>query len=407
MNWDGYSNQPYIIKDKELKKEIYKKTLFASLKLLLTNLFILPILAIFYFFNLFKPSKPRAGFDNHEIFAMGISKENSTSYDKNRLKELGVEYLLIRFPMWEIDRIKEYKEYIEQFKEFNVLINLMQDRKYIENLQLLKKDIEKIFSTFFWIKEYQIGTTINRKKWEFYSVDEYLKFFQTIKEVRDKKFSKIKLIGSSVIDFEYHFTIASLFNFYKVYYDRFSALLYVDRRGSPFATQMGFDLFKKIELLYTLVKLSPKSSDTIYITETNWPLINTAPYAPTSEKECVSLQDYAEYMVAYYLITIATKKVKRVYWHQLNAKGYGLINNIDNKIYLAFYAYKFMVKSLKSRKLKRFNIKSKIKKFEFDGLDIFYHDNGFSKYFIQKDDLDIYGNKYKRGRILYRCKKIS
>ena len=403
MNWDSYSNQPYIIKDKELKREIYKKTLFDSLKLLFFNIFIFPTVFVIYILKLFNLHDKD---DIHDIFAMGVSKENSTHHDISRLKELDIKRVLIRFPMWEMDKISEYKEYIKQFNDFDVMINLMQCRKYIENHEALSKDVEIIFNTFKGVSEYQIGTTINRKKWEFYSVDEYLRFFEVIKKVRDKKFPKIKLIGSSVIDFEYHFTLRSLFNFYKVYYDRFSALLYVDRRGSPFNAQMGFDFFKKIELLYTMVQLSPKSSNKIYITETNWPINNTAPYAPTSEKECVSFQDYAEYMVAYHLIAIASKRIERIYWHQLNAKGYGLINNIDGEIYPAFYAYKFMVKSIKDKKLKSFDIKSKIKRFEFEGVDIFYHEDGFNKDFIKEDDLNIYGKKYRDGRILYRCKKI-
>jgi len=51
---------------------------------------------------------------------------------------------------------------------------------------------------------------------------------------------------------------------------------------------MGLDLVSKIHLLFALATLSPKSTNDIYITETNWPISNTAPYAPTSEKECVS-----------------------------------------------------------------------------------------------------------------------
>ena len=353
---------------------------------------------ISYFSNLFKPKQ--TNFD--EIFCMGVNLENSTTHDINRLKDLGIKYILIRFPMWEMDKLDEYKRYIEEFSEFSIMINLMQSRKHIENKELLKKDIKKIFDTFTSITSYQVGTTINRKKWQFYSVDEYLKFFETIKSVRDKSYHDIKLIGSSVIDFEYHFSIRSLFNFYSIFYDRFSALLYVDRRGSPFSTQAGFDLYKKIKLLFDIVNLSPKTNKTIYITETNWPISGTAPYAPTSEKECVSLEEYAEFMVSYYLIAIASRRVTRVYWHQLNAKGYGLIDNTTNTFYPAFEAYKYMVQTLKNKKLLDFDIKDRIKYFRFDKVEIFYHDRGFSKEFIKENDKDIYGNSYKKGRLIYR-----
>ena len=396
--WDGFSNQPHIIKDKNKKREIYKKSLFSHLKLLFFNLIMMPFIMIAYFLKLFKNSSCT----NQDIFCMGISLENSVENEKEMLQELGVRKILIRFPMWEMQRLQEYKRYIDSFDEYEIMINLMQSRSHIEDKNLLKRDIKKIFDTFDKIIEYQVGTTINRKKWLFYSVDEYLKFFETVQSVRDENYHDKKLIGSSVIDFEYHFSLRTLFNFYRVHFDIFSALLYVDRRGSPFSTQVGFDLFKKCELLWTMVKLSPKSENKIYITETNWPISGTAPYAPTSEKECVSLNEYAEFMVAYHLITLATKKIDRVYWHQLVAHGYGLYSQVKKEKYPAFFAYKFMIKMLRGKKLLDFDIKSDIKWFKFENIEVFYHDKGFVKEFVKEGDMDVYGKIYEKGRILYR-----
>jgi hypothetical protein len=162
---------------------------------------------------------------------------------------------------------------------------------------------------------------------------EYLKWYKTIQNIRDNNHPTLKLIGSSVIDFEFHYTIRTLFNGFDIKYDRFSSLLYVDRRGSPNSTQMGiFDTKNKIDMLYSLVRLSNKTDNQIYITEVNWPLSNTAPYAPTSEKECVSEEDYAKYMVEYLHIAKNSNKIQRVYWHQLIAIGYGLVDNRNNKI---------------------------------------------------------------------------
>jgi len=399
--WDGYSNQPYIIKDKKRKREIYKKSLFSHLKLLFFNIPIFPIVYLFYIFKVFK----KDGVDAKDIFAMSVNLETSTKDEMKMLKELGVKRILIRFPMWEMDRIDEYVKYVAGFKEYEVLINLMQSRVHIEDANLLKRDIKRIFEAFKSVKEYQVGTTINRKKWFFYSVDEYLKFYEVVQSVKDESYKDIKLIGSSVIDFEYHFSLRSLFNFYKVYYDHFSALLYVDRRGSPFNTQAGFDLFKKIELLWSMVKLSPKSSDSIYITETNWPISGTAPYAPTSEKECVSLQEYSEYMVAYHLIAIATKKVQRIYWHQMIAHGYGLYSQVKNKKYPAFFAYRYMIDQLQGKRLVEYDIIGKIKRFSFEDVDVFYCEDGFDSSFVKESDRDVYGKRYEKGRVLYRSEK--
>jgi hypothetical protein len=167
-----------------------------------------------------------------------------------------------------------------------------------------------------------------------------------IQEIRNDKFPHLKLIGSSVIDFEYHYTIRTLFNFFNIKYDKFSSLLYVDRRGAPDNTQMGiFDTKNKINMLYVLTKLSPKTNSNIYITEANWPLSHTAPYAPTSELECVSEEDYSKYMLAYHEIACKTGKIERIYWHQLIAAGYGLVDDRDGKIRKrpAFEGYKRMI----------------------------------------------------------------
>ena len=336
---------------------------------------------------------------------MGISLENDTGDTLKLLEELNVKNILIRFPLNKMDEISKYLKFVENFKEYNVLINLIQDRAFIEDKTLLKDSLIEVFSTFKTVKEYQIGTTINRKKWGFFTTDEFLNFFQTAQEVRDAKFKDISLIGSSVIDFEYHFSVRSVFNLYKVFYDKFSTLLYVDRRGSPFNSQSGFDLYKKIKLLRSILQLSPKTTNQIYITETNWPISNTAPYAPTSEKECVSLEDYADFMVAYYLIAIASKDIKRVYWHQLIASGYGLVDSRDGIIkYPAYEAFAFMSKTLSKTKLVDFDIDSQIKKFHFENsshdIVIKYSENA-----LENGDLNIFGHNFINGRISYSIKE--
>ncbi len=139
-----------------------------------------------------------------------------------------------------------------------------------------------------------------------------------------------------------------MFNLKSIKFDKLSSLLYVDRRGGPFNTQMGiFDLTNKIDFLYSLVKLSPKTKNEIYITETNWPLSNTAPYAPTSETECVDEDTYSKYMLEYFDIAKKSGKISKVFWHQLIAPGYGLVDNRDGKIRKtkAFYEFKKMIKN--------------------------------------------------------------
>jgi len=336
--WDYFSDQPYPIKDKKYKKLKRWNSIKDIIPLLLSNIIFFPLSIITM--KLFK--------DNQVMeYGVGVNLDKGNNQIE-LVEELGIKHLIIRMPLWEIDRLDEYIAFTKSFgDDKEILINIMQDRENIENASLLKENISKIFNGFKDISnEFQIGTAINRTKWGFFSVKEYLDFYKIIQDIRDKDFSNIKLIGSSVIDFEYHYTVRTLFNFYSIKYDRLSSLLYVDRRGSPRNTQMGFfDTKNKISMLYSLTRLSTKTENKIYITEVNWPISNTAPYAPTSELECVSEDLYNDYILDYLNIAKESKKIKRVYIHQLIAKGYGLVDDSNNEIrkMKAFYSFKELI----------------------------------------------------------------
>ncbi len=339
--WDKYSDQPYPIKDKAYKKMMRKRHLWDYIPLLLTNIILFPLSIVLM--PLFKGKKVgKEGF-----YGMGVNLDKG-DVQKELIDELGVKHLLVRMPLWEMDRVDEYVEFIQSFgSDKQILLNILQDREHIEDLLLLEKDMNIIFEKFSpFVEEYQIGNAINRTKWGFFSMGEYMKWYSVIQKIRDEKYPALKLIGSSVIDFEYHYTIRTLFNFFSLKYDKLSSLLYVDRRGAPSNTQMGiFDTKNKISLLYALARLSPKTTDEIYITEVNWPLSNTAPYAPTSEVECVNEEDYAKFMVEYLDTAKESGKIQRVYWHQLIASGYGLVDDRGDTIRKtkAFEAYKQML----------------------------------------------------------------
>lgn len=328
--WDQYSDQPHILK-RDQKKILREGHFFDFIILLLTNVFYFPYLLVKF---LLKNKKINKESLNSSFYGLCVNLDKG-DIQQQLVEELGVKSLQIRVFLNDVKNINDYVDFVKSLgvnKE--ILITIIQDREHIENQELLSKDITIIFKAFNGLAtEFQIGNAINRIKWEFVSIEEYLKFFQTIQIVRDKSFKDIKLIGSSVIDFEYHFTIRTLFNSFKVHFDKVASLLYVDRRGSAKNTQMGiFDLENKIEFLDTIVRGSSQASNEIYITETNWPLSGTAPYAPTSEKECVSQEDYSKYMLEYFAIAKQTGKISRVYWHQLIAPGYGLVDNRDGKI---------------------------------------------------------------------------
>ena len=345
--WDFYSDQPHVIKDRAYKKQMRKKHLIDYIKLFFTALFILPIAILFM-----KLFKGKQEISNEDFYGIGVNLDKGP-IQKELVEELEVKNLLIRMPLNDIKNIDSYLEFANSFNETskkNIFINIIQDRNNIENEDLFRNNLELIFTKFKDICfEYQIGTTINRMKWEFFSINEYMDFYISAQNLRDEKFLDLKLMGPSVIDFEYYYNARAMFNLKKIKYDIVSALLYVDRRGAPQNSQYGiFDTKNKIDLLYSLVKLSPKCANDIYITEVNWPISNTAPYAPTSEKECVSCEEYTKYMLDYHKIAKDSKKIKKVFWHQLIAPGYGLVDNRDGKIvkYPQFYSFKEMIKNV-------------------------------------------------------------
>ena len=356
FSWDHYSDQPYQLKDRPFKKRMRRKEWQSFVATLFSTLLILPLSLLFQYLI------PKRSISSQNFFGMSINLDKDPKLTKTLIDELSLTTLLIRFPLWEIKRIEEYVTFIKTYQEKKIIINLMQDREHIDDPKQLHNNLLKVFAAFSpYIEGIQVGSTINRAKWGFFSVQEYLRFYQVAYKMKSQDFPKLKLLGPSVIDFEYHFTIHALFNFFKIQYDAVSALLYVDRRGAPENTQMGFDLTKKINLLDTLTVLSPKSKRKIYITETNWPISHTAPYAPTSEFECVDEESYANFMVRYYLIAFASQKVDAVYWHQLIAPGYGLVDNREAiKKRTAFYAFKTMLEQLQGMTFHSYGVKEEL-----------------------------------------------
>ncbi len=353
FEWDKYSDQPALLKDKNYKKMMRKRESTSLIKTILTALIMLPISLVL------TPFVKRKVIDSKTFFSLGVDYQREPELTLELLNELDVKRILVRLKLWEMNSLNELKSFVSRNKNRKITLKILQDREHIEDLELLKKDLTTIFNI---LKDdidiFEIGSTINRAKWGFFSVDEYNKFYKVAYDLREEKFQNIKLIGSGVIDFEYHFTAHTLFNFVQYHYDGISSLLYVDRRGAPENTQLGFALSDKIALLSTMVWMSPKTKHSLHITETNWPITGTAPYAPTSEYECVDEESYANFMLRYYLLAFASKQVDSVSWHQLIAPGYGLVANRDGiKKRSAFYTFKFMLQTLKNAQFLRLDIK--------------------------------------------------
>jgi hypothetical protein len=395
FRWDKFSDQPHQIRDKQAKKRLKSKNRWQIAKTIFLAIFSFPIFLIYSLF----PKRGRE-IDISKFFGIGLNLDKGYQ-QLDFLKELNLKSVAVRFPIWEIDKIDDYLNFIAKLENYEILLIVLQDRENIEDLELFEKNIETLFMRFgkIGVQEFQIGNTINRSKWGFFSISEYLNFFEIAFKVRDREFPNLKLVGSGVIDFEYFFTIHTLFNFKNFKYDKFSSLLYVDRRGSPEGKQYFFyNLYRKIELLFSIVSLSPKSSKSIYITEANWPIRDTAPFTPTSPFETVSPEDYSIFMVRYFLISLSTRFVEKIFWHQLVSAGYGLIDHRDEnqlKPYPSFRAFQTLLNLLKNEKYSSHSFGQNLQKVDFQTISIFWtlEKNEILNFDDEVQIFSIYGEK--------------
>jgi hypothetical protein len=347
--WDAHSDQPHVINNKAAKRVLYRRGFIGSIKTALMTLFI-PVLGVRLLFS----RHTRSG---QTIDLLGLcvnidtpllEKTPVSHKDLWQLtQELATDNLQIRIPLADISNLQRYVDLVAGFEDKHILITILQDRQHIEDPSLLHRNLERIFAALHdRVSHVQIGNAVNRRKWAFVSLDEYFQFFSIAQQLRDQRYPRLKLLGSGIIDFELPNFIRSLFHGYKLCYDGAAALLYVDRRGAPENSQLFCDLSTKINLFYDTVRLSPKCANQLWITEVNWPLIGTEPFAPATGDCMVDEQWQAIYLVRYFLLAIASGKVEKCYWHQLIAPGYGLIDNRNGLLRKrpAFYSYKTLVK---------------------------------------------------------------
>lgn len=358
FKWDEYSDQPAIISDKALKKRLRLSALSHHLRSFATSLMVLP--AVLARFALESGNRVNNPLNTDQFFGLCANSDKEPALTPALVEELGVKHILVRIPLSDIERLDRYIEFIESLGDISVCVNVLQDRRHVVDYNLLRNSLRSIFKALSSdalasrIAQVQIGNAINRLKWAFVSVEDYLAFYQVAQNLRDREFPALILAGSSVIDFEPISTLRSLFHRFSIRYDKVAALLYVDRRGAPENKQyLLFDLQNKIRFIMSAIRLSPRAHGKLLITEANWPLVNTWPYSPASDECCVSETEAAQYLVRYYLEALSTGMVETVYWHQLIAPGYGLMDNRESppRKYPAYFAFKTMLRLLQGAEL--------------------------------------------------------
>ncbi len=336
--WDHFSDQPYPIRDTDYKRDLRIKSIPSILKVFLSS-------SIAFFPVLFKSLRlERVQLKEAQYGKVGlcVNLDKEPELSPELVKELGVKKLSLRIPLNDVGRIEEYLSFARQFKDAQWLFVLLQDRETIEDVALREDSLRKVFEVLSPLGvDFQIANAINRTKWGFHNIDEYFGFFKSAQTIRDEEFPELNLLGSSIIDFEIYALLRSLFHFKSASYDGIASLLYVDRRGAPENKQFIFDLIGKINFFWSALSFSPKTKNRMLITEVNWPIEHTKPYAPALDDVWVSEEDYASYLARFYWLAVANGRVECSYWHQLVAPGYGLIDNREGvRKRRAYYIFK-------------------------------------------------------------------
>ena len=184
LKWDSYSDQPEVIRDRAYKKRIYKAIRWDSFKMQATNALLYPVAYLFY---LLVPVR-KIELSTQTFFGMSVNLDKNPENTKELVDDLQVNTLLIRVPLSDIKNIQSYVDFAEQFKDKKLLINILQDRRHVEDLHLLKQSLNNIFQQFSNLtNHFQIGNAVNRKKWAIFSMDEYLKLYKVAYDLKKNR----------------------------------------------------------------------------------------------------------------------------------------------------------------------------------------------------------------------------
>lgn len=345
FEWNPYADQPHNVAPKKERFWYHFRFAPGYFSLLLSNVRkALPVLARY---RKYKKSMYETPSLLHHPFGVSVSPHSQRNEEVlNTLKQLGVQQALIRIPSWEKENLNFYERFIGQVKEggFDIILSLLQRREDVRNPKTWERYLDDVFSRFRSFGSFfEIGHAWNRTKWGVWDYREYLRLAEPSVSLAKKH--DVKLIGPAVIDFEFHLYPIVL---KKIAFDKITSLLYVDRAGAPENTQFGWDASKKVALLRAVVDSCLEEKRDIWITEMNWPISGTGKYSPAVGKMNVTEEEQANYLVRYFVLCLSTGFIDRIYWWQLVAPGYGLIDNRpkDWRKRPSFFAMKALVERL-------------------------------------------------------------
>jgi len=350
--WNPYSDQPDISIPKKKRFWHHLKRLGSYASLISAD--IPKITAIASLYRKYWKTMYKTPCSIGNPFAISVSplgKKNAELV--SLLKEIRVSRTLVRVHSWDAKNLDHAEALCHILKQegLDISIALLQERQDVLNPTKWEKFLGLVFSRF---KQYssffEIGHAWNRAKWGLWDYKEYLKLSRPALLLAKKH--GVRLVGPAVIDFEFHLYPPIL---KEISFDIVSSFLYVDRVGAPENKQFGWNTSQKLALLRAVVDECSQNSPPIWITEVNWPLKGTGKFSPVSEELNVTEEEQASFLVRYYVLCLASGFVERIYWWQLIAPGYGLVDSRKEpwRKRPSFYAFNTMVEHLKKSKFKR------------------------------------------------------
>jgi len=241
------------------------------------------------------------------------------------IEDLGVSRALLRLHPWDDDHDEEERlADALAGRGCELAFVIPQNRDLVRDRARWRAAVEELGERFTpFGRQFQVGQAINRSKWGIWTRAEYAEIYLEAAEIL-RRHPGVEVMGPAVIDFEFLALLALVDGrIPDLHFDIVSSLLYVDRRGAPENRQMGLDTTDKVTLLRAIAETGRNSSERCWITEVNWPLWE-GPHSPAGKTVSVGEEEQADYLVRYYLLTLGTGLIERVYWWRLNARGYGL-----------------------------------------------------------------------------------
>src|SRR3990167_1619207 len=221
----------------------------------------------------------------------------------------------------------------------------MHEKEIQDKWRNFLEDVMSRFSSD--IKNYEICSVPNRKNWSGYTIPDYITSLKIAAEVakkyqaRSERSESINIFAPNIQDFEPFWQLA-IFEAIKdngINIQGSTDNLFVDRAGQPEAfdehvlgrwlkDMAGMDLINKSRFLDLI---SERYGIKTFISSfTQWNLNVRAPFYNSSEERRVNADEYADYLVRYYVLSAAGGYTDRVYWGHYASYKEGIFDDNNN-----------------------------------------------------------------------------